>query len=89
MSEVNTRCIPISDGERIRLMRSVRRMTQIELAQKTGIPNSWLSYFEKGHVLPTPEQVEQIQDALGWTAADEEALAVLVGGDGQEVVDGG
>ena len=45
-------------------LRYDRRMTQAELGQKAGIPQSTISYWEQGHGGPKPEEVARLARAL-------------------------
>ena len=47
-------------------MRAARGMSQRDLAEATGIPGIYLSNFETGTTLPTPDKEAQIKEALDW-----------------------
>ncbi|MEX0717449.1 MAG: helix-turn-helix transcriptional regulator [Planctomycetaceae bacterium] len=52
-------------SERIREARSEAGMTQDELAEKSGIPQSHISRLESGKHSPTAKTLEKIAEALG------------------------
>lgn len=54
-------------GTKIRAMRAIRRRSQIELADITGVPNFTLSLIENGRMLPTENTERAIRIALDWT----------------------
>ena len=48
----------------IRLQRVQRRISQWELAKRTGISQSRISLFENGYIELKDEEVDRIMDAL-------------------------
>ncbi len=64
-------------GNRLRLMRAYRKVTQTELEQRTGIDQTVLSRLESGEVLPNPATRKRICDALGWDEQTDKALAMI------------
>lgn len=68
-------------GHRIKLIRQVKQVSQLELAKITGIDNSRLSLIENGYVKPTSEQLDKIKAALNWPSdeAVEAAFQLLQG----------
>jgi transcriptional regulator with XRE-family HTH domain len=48
----------------IRLLRKTARLTQLELAQQTGISRVRLSFAECGYCELTHEEVARIQEAI-------------------------
>jgi transcriptional regulator with XRE-family HTH domain len=64
---------------KLRVMRAMRGMSQLELSKATGIPNTYLSDFETGKTLPTPDVETRIREALDWGADTEKAFAILEG----------
>jgi len=64
-------------GDKLRIMRAVRNMSQRDLAEATGIPGTYLSNFETGTTLPTEEKMDAIKEALGWTDLVQDALEDL------------
>ena len=52
-------------GIEIRKRRNYLRITQIDLAEITGIGRRSLQYIENGKMNPSFEQLEKILDALG------------------------
>jgi len=52
-------------------------MSQTELAELTGLKGPYLSDYETGKSLPTPEREAIIAEALGWTRYVQDALEDL------------
>ena len=52
-----------AQAERIRLLRKMSGLSQFELASKTGINNSVLSSYERGHRRPSVAHMEAIEKA--------------------------
>jgi transcriptional regulator with XRE-family HTH domain len=67
-------------ASQLRMMRQARGLTQEQLAEKTGIPNTYLSLMETGKVTPAGEWETRLRDALGWTPEADASLAQLAGG---------
>lgn len=63
----------------IQIMRSVRGMTQHELAIAAGINRVTVWLIESGQMLPGPEIEVAIKTALRWPERAEEAFAILEG----------
>lgn len=51
-------------GEKIKYMRKQKGVTQTELAQLTGIHQVSIAKYEKDKMIPQPEQLEKITEAL-------------------------
>lgn len=51
-------------GEKIKLSREKRKITQKELAKKAGISNTYLSDIERMRTNPSIKVLEQLADAL-------------------------
>lgn len=51
-------------GEKIRVMRKSRDMTQIELAEKAGLSSSAIAMYETNRRRPKYEQLEALADAF-------------------------
>jgi len=60
------------------MLRQARGLTQEQLAEKTGIPNTYLSLMETGKVVPAGEWDIRIREALGWTPIADASLAELL-----------
>ena len=54
------------DGPTLRDLRRRRRLTQAELASRTGIPHTVLSAYERGRRVPGLDAAARIIDALGF-----------------------
>ena len=52
-------------GEKIKYLRKQKEVTQTELARITGIHQVSIAKYEKDKMIPQPEQLEKIFDALG------------------------
>jgi DNA-binding XRE family transcriptional regulator len=46
-------------------LREKRRLTQVELAKKAGLPQSQISRIERGVVSPTSATLARVAEALG------------------------
>lgn len=57
-------------GERIKHERLSKGLTQLQLSQITGIPNSTISNVECGHRIARIEQIIEIAKALGVNVSD-------------------
>lgn len=55
-------------AERIRLIRQQRKLSQTELAEKSGVNLKSLSRYELGTSVPPADLLKQIADALGVSA---------------------
>lgn len=64
-------------GTKVRMMRTARNMSQLDLAEASGISNRDLSYIETGRMLPTPEMEATLRRILTWSSREDEALNVL------------
>jgi transcriptional regulator with XRE-family HTH domain len=52
-------------GAFIREKRDQHALTLVQLEAMTGIPDSWLYHFEKGHyTAPAPDRLAKLADAL-------------------------
>jgi len=51
-------------GEAIRIQRSARRMSQLDLAEKSGLHRTYVSDLERGGRNPTVQCIEKIARAL-------------------------
>lgn len=52
-------------GERIRLLREEKNLSQGDIEQRTGLLRSYLSRVENDHTIPALETLEKIAQALG------------------------
>ena len=63
-------------GDRLRQARKARRVSQLELAGRTGVAHSTVVRIERGQSNPTIETVEKVAEALGvdpkWLAFGDE-----------------
>lgn len=67
-----------SYGSQLKALRQARGLTQEQLAEKTGILNTYLSLIETGKVIPSDDWDVKIREALNWTTETNELLAVLL-----------
>jgi transcriptional regulator with XRE-family HTH domain len=56
-----------SFGERLRHIREEKRLSQAELAEKTGFQPSAISHFESGRRAPSFDNLKKLADALAVT----------------------
>ena len=63
-------------GARLRQARKARKVTQLELAARTGVAHSTVVRIERGQAKPTIETVAKFAEALGvdpkWLAFGDE-----------------
>ncbi len=52
-------------GERLRRTRKARRVTQMELAERTGVAHSTVVRIERGQTKPKIETIEKFAEVLG------------------------
>lgn len=52
-------------GEKITKLKKLKKMSQVELAEKTGISRDAISKYERGDVMPSIEYAKRIADILG------------------------
>lgn len=65
-------------ASQLKMLRQARGLTQEQLAEKAGIPNTYLSLMETGKVAPLGDWDVRIRTALGWTPEMEASLAELL-----------
>jgi DNA-binding XRE family transcriptional regulator len=63
-------------GQSIRELRRSRKMTQAELARKTGLTQQHIAKIEKGATCPRPQTLKKIRERLGLHAYPEATPAV-------------
>lgn len=68
-------------SQRLKTLRTMRGLTQEELAKMTGIPNTYLSLMETGKVVPAGEWDAAIRRALDWTPEVDAQLDAFTKGD--------
>lgn len=51
-------------GDMIRHIRKSKRVTIVELAEKMGVSQAYISHLERGEIRATQEQIEVIQSFL-------------------------
>ena len=56
--------------ENLRKYREEKRMTQSDLAKKTGLTADWISHFETGRRCPSVPKLILLADALDLTLDD-------------------
>jgi transcriptional regulator with XRE-family HTH domain len=57
-------------GQRVRLLRSGRGLTQEQLAERAGISVDFLSLIERGKSSPSFENLDELADALKVSVAE-------------------
>ncbi len=60
----------LTAGQQIRTVRRARRLTQRELARKTGLAEPFLSRIETGRAQPSLRSIERLAEGLGVTVGD-------------------
>jgi transcriptional regulator with XRE-family HTH domain len=80
------RHVDVSVGESVRIMRELQELSQTELAERTGIPQSTLSAIENDRLNLGVERAKVLARALkchpavlvfpGWTVGDESAACI-------------
>lgn len=75
--------IPVSPGESVRIMRELQELSQNQLAEVAGIPQSTISAIERGRINLGVERAKVLARALkchpavlvfpGWDASAESA----------------
>ncbi len=61
----------------LKLLRTLRHMSQVELAKAAGVAPTCMSYLEAGKILPGPEWESRLLDALGYQPEMEPMLVAL------------
>lgn len=54
-------------GDNIRLRREAKGMTQLELANRCGVTDAMVCYYERGFRMPSLPTAAALADALGCT----------------------
>ena len=52
-------------GEKITKLKKAKKMSQVTLAEKTGISRDAISKYERGDTVPSVDYAKRIADALG------------------------
>lgn len=55
---------------RFRLKRDQAGITQLEIAQRSGVPRAYVTEYEKGRRILSPDHLEAIQRALAGMIAE-------------------
>ena len=58
-------------------LRKSKKITQKELAQKLGVSISVISRYEAGNIIPTPERLEEIAEALDVVSEDIDIIPLV------------
>jgi|APIni6443716594_1056825.scaffolds.fasta_scaffold2769152_1 DNA-binding XRE family transcriptional regulator len=61
----------------LKLLRTLRHLSQVELAKAAGVAPTCMSYLEAGKILPGPEWERRLLDALGYQPELEPMLVAL------------
>lgn len=67
----------MSFGEDLKTMRTIRKLTQAQLADKAMTAQAFVSHIETGKMLATPDLEKRLRAALNWTALEDEAFKML------------
>ena len=51
-------------GDRLRLLRETKKLSQGEIEKRTGLLRTYLSRIENGHTIPSVETLEKLARAL-------------------------
>ena len=70
-------------GEKIKAYRKSQNMTAAELAEKSGIHPVSIRKYETGAMIPKPEQIKKIADALNQTTDNDDVVLKI----GKEFID--
>ena len=70
---------PSPFGQRLRQWRTLRRMSQLQLALRTDISQRHISFLENGRARPRSETVQRLGVALDVPLRDQNALLLLAG----------
>src|SRR5687768_16143871 len=75
-------------GPRLRALRTMLGMTQVKLAQRTGIDPVYISKIERGKKIPRIPTIHRFAAALGLSDNDRAELVFLSGRSGSSGVGG-
>ena len=64
-------------AQNLKTMRTVRKLTQEQLADKAMTSPAFISHLETGKMLPTPDLEKRLKEALGWGELEEKAFEIL------------
>lgn len=67
----------VNFGIKMRAMRGLKDISQEELAAKSGVNAAYISRFETGRQIATPEEESKIREVLDWTDEDDVLLCKL------------
>lgn len=71
---------------KLKVLRMLRDMHQLELSEKTGIRRNLLIDYERGRAIPGPKQLVAIESALGIKFNSSTEAAFLTLAPGLEVI---
>lgn len=57
-------------GKTIAELRKKQDLTQVELAERVGVSQSYLARWERGHAQPRPKALEKLAEALNVTVEE-------------------
>lgn len=64
-------------GRNLKTMRTIRNLTQAELAELAFTSRPLISLIETGEILPSPDLKARLRKVLDWTEREDEALNLL------------
>lgn len=62
-------------GRAVRLIRDEQGISQVQLSEKTGLMQSWISHIEHGRRNPTWSNIVRLAEGLGVSVAELAARA--------------
>lgn len=73
-------------GDKVRILRAVRDLSQRDLEKMTGISTRYISNIENGLIHPNSEWINRLKCKLQWPAHADLAFAILEGKEAGPVI---
>jgi len=64
-------------GQKLRIIRAMKGLTQREVARLTGVPREVVSALENDAIAPSEHYRRKIETGLGWPTLAEQAFSLL------------
>ena len=64
-------------AQNLRTMRTIRKLTQEQLADKAMTSQAFISHLETGKMLPTPDLEARLRKALDWGELEDRAFEII------------